>query len=319
MYKQLLTGALLLAAIAVAAQQEAMQTQFMFNKLAYNPGFAGSFVSPTLTAIYRQQWMGLDGAPNTQALSYSQPVLKNRVGFGGNLARTSIGISEALTFDVAYAYRVAIQRGFLGIGLQASMRFLQQDWTDPRLHSTSPLGNDIAIPAEPKSKLVPNFGFGLYYTGPQWYAGVSAPRLVSNNIDFAESGGVLSREVQHFFLMGGATFNLSQDFELTPQLLFKYVNHAPFDADLNLSALLKQRFYAGLTYRTGNGDTSHGGESLDAMLGMQATRNLFFCLSYDIGLTPLKQYNNGSIEATARWWFNPPEGEEIVNPNRPEY
>ena len=93
---------------------------------------------------------------------------------------------------------------------------------------------------------------------------------------------------------------------------------ARFDADLNVSVLLKDKFYGGLTYRTG-GDTNGVGESVDVLLGMQATENLFFCLSYDIGLTRLRKYNSGSVEATLRWWFNPPapEGTERVDPGRP--
>ena len=43
----------------------------------------------------------------------------------------------------------------------------------------------------------------------------------------------------------------------------------------------------------------------------QKTNNLFFCLSYDIGLTRLQKFNKGSVEATVRWWFNPPEGTVI--------
>ena len=84
-----------------SAQQEQMYTQFMFNKLAYNPGYAGSFVSPTLTAIYRNQWMGLEGSPKVMALSYTQPLLNNRVGIGGNIIRQSIGINTNLTVDIA--------------------------------------------------------------------------------------------------------------------------------------------------------------------------------------------------------------------------
>ena len=86
-----------------------------------------------------------------------------------------------------------------------------------------------------------------------------------------------------------------------------------------MSVLLKQKFYGGLSYRLG-GDTNGAGESVDVLLGMQATENLFFCLSYDIGLTRLQQYSSGSIEATLRWWFNPPaqvSGDDIENPIRP--
>lgn len=300
-----------LLGVPLFAQQELQYTQFMFNKMAYNPGYAGSFESPTLVAVYRQQWMGIEGAPNVQAISYNQPLLNNRVGVGANLVRASFGITRTMTFDVAYCYRVPMRRGYLGIGLQASLRHLYQDWTDDRLITSRP--DDPAVPLEPKTKLVPNFGFGLFYNGPHWFAGIAAPRLVSNNIDFAENGGVLSREAQHINGMVGVTFNLADDIEFTPQVLIKYVSNAPVDADVNMSIMVKRKFYGGLTYRTG-GESNGAGESIDALAGMQVTENLFFCLSYDIGLTQLRKFNNGSIEATARWWFNPPEGEEIINP-----
>ena len=70
---------------AATAQQDAQYTQFMFNKLAYNPAYAGSIESPTLTAIYRKQWIGLEGSPETQVLSYTQRMLYNRGGIGGTL------------------------------------------------------------------------------------------------------------------------------------------------------------------------------------------------------------------------------------------
>lgn len=307
---------LLLSPAFGKAQQEQMYTQFMFNKLAYNPGYAGSFVSPTLTAIYRNQWMGLDGAPDAQALSYTQPLLNDRVGIGGTVMRQHIGITTNLTFDVAYAYRVKLRRGAIAAGLQASMRNLRQDWGSDKV---KPLDKgDQGIPTEPKSKFLPNFGAGVYYVAYDnaWYAGIAIPRLVANSIDFSDYGAVFSREVQHINAMGGMTFKPNRELEITPQALFRYAIGAPFDAEANVSVLLKKKYYGALTYRVG-GDTNGAGESVDAMLGMQMTDNLFFSLSYDIGLTRLRKYNNGSVEATARWWFNPPGNVEDVIPPRP--
>lgn len=88
------------------AQQDLQYTQFMFNKMAYNPAYAGSFESPTLTAIYRKQWIGLEGSPETQVLSYNQRMLNNRVGIGGTLTRSVIGITRNITLDVPYAYQI---------------------------------------------------------------------------------------------------------------------------------------------------------------------------------------------------------------------
>ena len=305
-----------LLSFAATAQQEQMYTQFALNKLAYNPGYAGSFSSPTLLAVYRQQWMGLEGAPNAQVLSYTQPLLNNHVGIGGAIVRHQIGISTNLTVDVAYAYRVKLRRGYFCVGLQASMRNIRQNWADPRI---VPLDQqDNGIPTEPKSKFLPNFGAGAYYVAyhDKWYAGLSVPRLVANSIDFAEFGNIFSREVQHINAMGGITFEANEDLDITPQALFRYAIGAPFDAELNVSLLLRKKFYGGLTYRVG-GDTKGLGESVDAMLGMQVTENLFFSLSYDIGITRLRKFNNGSLEATARWWFAPPDDVQTIEPPRP--
>lgn len=303
-------------ALSGFAQQEQMYTQFMFNKLAYNPGYAGSFVSPTLTAIYRNQWMGLDGSPKAMALSYTQPLLNNRVGIGGNIIRQSIGINTHLTVDIAYAYRIQMKRGTLSVGLQASMRNIRQNWADKRIIPIDQ--NDPGIPTDPKSKFVPNFGAGVYYSAytDRWYGGIALPRIVRNSIDFSEFGEVLSREVQHINAMGGIKLKATDDLAVTPQVLVRYAIGAPLDAELNVSALLRNRFYGGLTYRAG-GDIHFAGESLDAALGFQAIDKLFFCFSYDIGLTRLRKYNNGSIEATVRWWFNPPDDVVAVKPARP--
>lgn len=295
---------------AVVAQQEPQYTQFMFNKLTYNPGYAGSFVSSTLTAIYRNQWMGIDGAPKTQILSYSQPMFGENVGFGINLRRNSIAISRSTTVEVAYCYRFRTSRGHFGIGVMPSVRNLSQNWNDERLYSPTPAGTDLAIPIQSGNKWLVNFGAGVYFSNDDWFAGLALPRIFNLNIDFSELGDSISREVWHFNAMGGVNLKVSDDLLLTPQALIKFVPHAPFDAEINCSALLKSKFYGALGYRVG-GDTKGLGESLNVLLGMQATDNLFFCLSYDIGLTRLRRYSNGSIEATARWWFNPPTGNEV--------
>jgi type IX secretion system PorP/SprF family membrane protein len=190
MKKLYLSISLLALALCAAAQQEQMYTQFMFNKLAYNPGYAGNFVSPTLTAIYRNQWLGLEGAPKAMSLSYTQPLLNNRVGIGGNITRQSIGINTNLTIDIAYAYRIQLKRGTVAIGLQTSMRNIRQNWKDSRIIAISQ--NDPGIPTVPKSKFVPNFGAGVYYNAytERWYAGIALPRIVGNSIDFSEFGAV---------------------------------------------------------------------------------------------------------------------------------
>lgn len=296
----------------VMAQQEPQYTQFVFNKMAYNPAFAGTFASPVLTAIYRNQWMGIDGSPNTQVLSYNMPWLNDRMGIGASLTRHSLGITKSITFDLAWNYRIEMRRGVLRFGVQPSIRNMRQNWSDDRLYSATPAGTDLAIPIQPKSKLIMNLGAGIFYSylDGKWFAGFALPRFFNSNIDFAENGGVLSKEERQYNVMAGARFSPNDDLVIKPELLVKYVLHTPLEVEVCTTVLLREKFMGGLSYRVG-GDTKSLGESIDLLAGLQATDKLFFCLSYDIGLTRLRKYSNGSIEATARWYFNPPSGSDV--------
>ena len=302
----------LLLASAVSAQQEPQYTQFTFNQLSYNPAYAGSFISPTLTAIYRNQWMGIKGSPKTQILSYSMPMAGENLGLGLNLRRHTAAITRSVTVEIAYCYRIKLQRGHLGIGVMPSVRSFSQNWADPDLYASTPAGTDQGIPTQAATKWLANIGGGVYFSNEKWYAGIGVPRIIQLKTDFSEFGNedAISREVLHFNAMGGVNFDPNEDLRLSPQLLIKYVPNAPVDVEANFSALLRQRFYGALGYRVG-GDVHGLGESIDLLLGMQATEKLFFCLSYDFGLTRLQRYSSGSLEATVRWWFNPPAGGSI--------
>ena len=72
----------------------------------------------------------------------------------------------------------------------------------------------------------------------RFYFGFSVPRLLENNIDLADSGDVISREVRHVFFMGGLTIPLGEKVDLQPQVLLKYVGGAPFDGDVNIICII---------------------------------------------------------------------------------
>ena len=314
MRKILFTFICALLAMTSFAQQEQQYTQFMYNKLAYNPGYAGSHETACVTGIIRSQWLGLEGAPNTQILSFNMPILNQRVGIGANLTRHTIGISQKLTLDAVYSYRIRLATGTLGLGVQASVRYFNNDFADSRLVSTVPIALDNSIPTTARSKYVPNFGAGAYFSNERFYLGASIPRLVGNNIDFNETGTILSEEKLHGYVMTGYLFDINDNVSFKPQALLKFAANSPFDADINASFIFNKKFIAGLTYRLGGASDSGAGESLDLMVGAQISNHIFFGLSYDLTLSEIKDYSNGSIEGVVRYCIGKSEGEDIVNP-----
>lgn len=303
----------LLLGFNATGQQDPHYTLFAFNKLAYNPAYAGSRDAACLSAIIRSQWIGLDGAPNTQALSFNMPLVGQRVGVGGNLVRTTIGITEKMTLDGIYAYRARLGQGMLGIGAQISVRYLRSDFTN--ITATQAIDMDGAIPVGIQSKFLPNFGMGAYYNTEKFYVGFSIPRLLKNNIDLSDREGVISREVNHFYMMAGLIIPAGEKIKLQPQLMLKYTPTAPFDAEINLNAWIMDRFMLGVNYRTGGSTASGAGESLDALVAIQLADNILFGVSYDITLSDLKNYQSGSVEAVLRYCIGKGDSDmEYTNP-----
>lgn len=309
---------LLMAACAwTLAQQEVNNTQFMYNKLGVNPGYAGTQESPTLSLIYRNQWLGIEGSPQFQLLNFEIPLANQNIGIGANITRFTVGITESITATGMYAYRFKIRNGYVGVGISGSFRSLKNNYGDTRLVATQDRNLDQAIPLTQQQKFLFNFGSGVYYQGQIFYIGVSAPRLLSNNIDFADNDDFISREIQHFYLMGGVNFPLNDEetLALQPQFLIRYVDNAPLDADINVSLMIQQKYIAGITYRMGGSTISGIGESIDVLLSAQLSPVILFGVSYDITLSELRTYNTGSIEALLRFTFGGSnETNDLVSP-----
>ncbi len=320
MKKFFTTALLLCCAAAVWSQQEEQYTQFMHYKQGFNPAFVGSTPGVNLAALVRSQWLGLDGAPQTQLLTLSMPFANNRVGVGANVLRQTIGVSENYTIDASYAYHLPLGNGYLGLGLQASVRLLRVNFS--RLRGTQPIDTDGAIPNDFQSRYVPNFGAGIYYhKGDRVFFGFSIPRILQSNIDLADSRDIISKEVRHYYMMGGFTADLNEDkLQIQPQVLLKYVPGAPFDADVNVNFIFNKKFYAGASYRLGGNKNNSLGESVSLLLSADVTENIMFGMSYDMTLSELRNYNSGTIEGVVRYFFSgKSKGTDVDAPRGPKF
>lgn len=306
MKKYILLTFFLASVLQLSAQQEPQFTQFMFNKLVYNPGYAGSDGGPCVAAIYRGQWIGVEGAPQTQALSFHMPISKNRVGLGLSVLHDNIGPSDSWTASMAYSYRILTERGAFGIGLQGSVFSYSVDFTnESAVHS-----GDVLIQGAENSKIIPNVGGGLYYQDDKFYIGVSVPNIIRSDISLltTPTSDLRARKETHVYAMVGAMLNLSKKVQLKPALLFKYANNAPFDMDINLSTVFLDRFLVGLTYRLGGSTVKGGGESIDIVAQFMASQSISIGVAFDFSLSEFSQYSPGSFEVMVQYCLGKKEG-----------
>jgi type IX secretion system PorP/SprF family membrane protein len=285
-----------LTALQIFGQQEHHYTQFMYNKLLINPACAGSGAVPVLTGIFRSQWVGFEGAPQSALVSVSSPFLSKRVGIGGVISHNKIGFQRDFQGSLAYSYDLSVSEDFsIRAGIMGSLRSLGVDYSKAKPYDPSTISTDPSLTGDKINDFYGNVGAGIYTVIQQkMYFGVSVPRIYSNVIGFSNTQALLlAKEYQHFYAMAGGIIPISEGINLQPSVLLKYVKNVPFDADINISLDIRQKVTAGLSYRLG-GDGA--GESVDLLAFWQATPQLGVGAAYDFPLSMLKDYSAGSVE-----------------------
>lgn len=168
-----------MSSVAVFAQQDAMFTHYMFNTLSVNPAYAGSRDALTITGLHRSQWVGFDGAPTTQTLTLHSPIYNEHLGVGLSVVNDKIGPVNTTAFYGDFAYKLKVsEKAKLAFGLSAGLNIRQSGLTDVALDESV----DQSFAADEESALLPNFGFGMYYSTDKFYVGVSVPKLLKNNL-----------------------------------------------------------------------------------------------------------------------------------------
>jgi type IX secretion system PorP/SprF family membrane protein len=283
---------LLACASQVKAQQDPMYTQYMFNMLAINPAYAGSRNVVSATALYRNQWSGLDGAPKTTTFTIDAPVKDKKIGLGLQVFNDKLGITNTTGVVLTGAYRIRMNRGILSFGMQGNVANRKADFTQVSLDPNG-TSNDVAF-QDFNSQTNFNIGSGVYYNSDRFYIGLSSPQLLPTMYTNS-SGRNLSKQEIHLFLASGFVANLGTDFKLKPSVLVKGVAGAPIEADINATFWIKDMIGIGGQYRT-NADVS-------ALLELQVSPQIRFGYSYDHSITKLRSFNSGGHEIMLRYEF----------------
>lgn len=290
---------------SMLAQQDPQFTQYMFNLLAINPAYAGSADRASLKALSRHQWVGFDGAPTTQTLTFHSPVWHESLGVGGTVLRDSHGPITQYTFMADVAYRIHMGDAKLAFGLKGGLNLLQGTFAE-----LNPLEqNDQVFQQNVNTKLDPQFGFGMMYYSDRYFLGISAPKLLRTEFFETDSLAFVSSPGQrpHYFLTGGYVFDLGVYHKFKPTFLVKAVQGAPVSFDLSANFLFYEKFWLGAMYR-------HT-DAVGALAQYHITDELTVGYAYDFPLSPLRNYSGGSHEIMLGFEF----GNKLKGVRSPRY
>jgi type IX secretion system PorP/SprF family membrane protein len=305
---------MLTVSFSTNAQQEPMLTQYMFNGLYLNPAYAGSHDYWSSTFAYRNQWTGanFEGAPQTAIAAVDGPISEKNMGLGAIVLHDEIGVTTQNSLMISYAYQLKLnQQAKLAFGLNAGFAHFSSDLESVSLYSDEPEINASDEVFEGRRKaFLPRFGLGAYYFSDKYYVGISVPSSLiayQEGYNFSMDISKASFLERHYLLTGGIILPVSENVKLKPSILLKYVQDAPLQADLNFSAIFKDQFWIGSSFRT-----------FDAVsIIAQYQTNVYFRIgySYDITFSDLRGYQNGSHEIMLGIDF----GKDLVKVKTPRY
>jgi len=285
----------------VQAQQEPQYTQYLFNTLSVNPAYAGNRGVLSFTGLYRSQWVGLDGAPETGNFNVHSPIGSNgKVGLGFSLINDRIGegVNQETEFDIAFSYTIKTSDvGKLSFGINAGGQLLSVDFTRLNQFTT-----ELTAENNIDNQFSPNFGLGAYYHTPKFYLGLSVPNLIET--DFFDGQSTLSdgsnstfigRERITYFLIGGYVFDIAPLWKFKPAFLARSISGSPLGLDLSANFLFNNKLTLGVGYRLD--------AAVTGLIGFQISDSLLLGLAYDREITELgrAEFNDGSFEVLLRF------------------
>lgn len=293
----------LLVPVLGNAQQDPQYTQYMFNTQIVNPAYAGTGEALSFGLLYRTQWVGFEGAPNTGTFTANTPIgaLQN-MGLGLSFVSESIGPAIESNINIDYAYRLQTgTKGQISFGLKAGLDLLDVDFNKLQIDDES----DPFLQGNIDNKLQPQIGAGVYYYENNFYVGLSTPNFLTtkhfdeSSIENTQVTSVSSESI-HYFLIAGYVFDVNQDLKFKPATLIKLVSGSPLQWDATANFLYKEKFHLGAAYRWSAG--------LSALAGFQINENMYLGVGYDYETTDIQTYSDGSYEFIFRYnIFNKPD------------
>ena len=283
--KKITSLVFLLISFSAFAQQDPLFSQYMFNKLALNPAYAGSREILTIDLLDRYQWVGIEGAPRTFTVAAHMATRNNKVGLGVYAYRDALGPTINQGMMGTYAYRLLLGKGTLSLGLQAGIKYFDFDWMQINVEDP-----DYTFNPQDIQKIVPDANFGVYYQTNRFFAGLSSKQLLQNEYGQAtvDNKTTYTKLLMHFYGMAGAAIPMDDKIIFRPSVMAKFVKNAPLQLDINASVLFGDIFWIGASYRTE--------KAIVFLTEFRISEKFRVGYSYDIYLNELQPHNKGSHE-----------------------
>ncbi|MBS2213836.1 type IX secretion system membrane protein PorP/SprF [Carboxylicivirga mesophila] len=282
------------------AQSDLISSQYMNSQLMINPAYAGVRNAFSVNALSRQQWMGIRNAPTTYAINMHSPLNKRMASVGASVLHYQSGPVQHNELTAAYSYLLRLNHQmFISLGISAQVNHYNVGLRDLDVIED----NDPSFQNNLDNAFKPNFGAGIFIYSPQFYFGVSVPKILNSRLSLEDTGGVVLEQVTSAYIASGYAFSVSKEVILKPSLLGRYRPSATSSFDVNMQMMYKNLFWIGASYRLNN--------TLAALLNVQVTETLAVGYSYDFAVGDKVNFGVGSHEISLTF-----DSDKLIKRNR---
>lgn len=295
LYRKALLGLslCLLITTKVTAQQDPLYNLYYYNQLMINPAYAGLYKDVTLNLISRKQWVGIEGSPLTNFLSFSSSVGK-RFGVGAMVIDDRLGINSSQEGQIAFSFKViSKEETVLSLGVQGGLINYRYDYSKLNLEYMDDEDLDMNRTQFSRS----NVGTGIFFRTEKFYVGVSVPRIL--NVQVNDGMTASTRYQRHYYISGGFIINntFKNLVRLKPSFLLRMMPNGQQALDVSLHALFLETIWAGVTVRNF--------DALGANGQFQVSQRLRVAYSFELPTNSLLSQNFGTHEVSLLLAFSP--------------
>src|SRR5690606_1633083 len=238
-----LSASCLVGLFDASAQQDPQYTQYMYIPNVMNPAYAGTKESLSLGLLYRDQYSGFEGAPQTFTFGAHTP-LGEKTGLGISAIKDEIGPVEETNAYIDFSYRFDLSNSLkLSFGVKAGATFHNVGLLDLQTID----GGDPAFSSNVDETFA-NIGAGFFLYSDNFYFGAAVPNMLES-VHLDAEGVEYGSEERHFFATAGYVFQLSENVKLKPSALVKTSFGFPLSFNINTNAKFFERFEIGASYR----------------------------------------------------------------------
>jgi type IX secretion system PorP/SprF family membrane protein len=324
--KFVISGLCFLVVGCASAQQQPYYTQYIMNYFILNPALAGIENYWDCKVSYRNQWVGLNGAPTTLYLTINTPLGKTAYdyetpttvpdlqaknlggkqfgmeytappahsGIGFTILNDKTGPLSRIAAYGSYAYHIPVgPKTSLSFGLSLGVQEVTVDAGEVDFGQANPVDPAVAGSGY-LNKLEPDVNAGLWLSNKSFFVGLSAQQIVPvpiNSSNSTTAGGVellTGKLIPHTFLTAGYKILISDDVSLLPSVMFRYVQPLPVGFDVNAKIQYQDLLWLGFSYRYQEG--------FAGMLGVNISSTINLGYSYDYTTTQLNTVSSGTHE-----------------------